>query len=434
MSSLPPPGSRVAQYARYSTELQQFSSIEGQFRSMDAYQERQGWVLAKRYHDAAQSGTTTIGRKGLLSMLLDAEEGLFDVVLLEDLDRISRDAADMHQIAKDLDELGIVLCTVASGVVTDIEMAFKAVQSQQFIKMNVQKSKRGQELAIANGRLSGSVAYGYFKVHKLDHRNEPINGLREIKPSEAVIVICIFSDFAAGKTTFQICKELNQEGVPGPKGKPWRPGTLLGNAQGSQGVLRNTLYPGEMHFRKTERKVRRGQVKMRFRARGERIIVDHPELAIVSRELWDAVQARLAANWDKPFHSKKRMVYLFSGRVFCGECESFCTVTDGMYVCTGHSQKGICTKTRRVFRESLEITVVERIRLHLLSSGLLEPSLEAYREEVLRANAESKARNSIVTEQLNEVAQRIRNLTDRLAGAAGSPLAGQIHSRLQLRA
>ena len=70
--------------------------------------------------------------------------------------------------------------------------------------------------------------------------------------------------------------------------------------------------------------------------------------------------------------------------------------------------------------------MLDRIRAHLLGSGLLEPSLDAYREEVLRARTESEARSSIVTTQLAEVAQRIRNLTDQLAATVASPLAGQI--------
>ena len=133
-------------------------------------------------------------------MLAAAERGEFEVLLVEDIDRTSRDAADMHQIAKELDELDIVLCTVASGVVTDIELAFKAVQNQQFIKQNIQKSKRGQELAVSQGRMSGSIAYGYRKVVTMDARAEPINGIREIDPERAAIVQRIHKEFDAGRT------------------------------------------------------------------------------------------------------------------------------------------------------------------------------------------------------------------------------------------
>lgn len=143
MREMPPPGSRVVFYSRYSSALQSYKSIEGQERICAEYAQRQGWVVVGRYSDAERSGATTMGRSGFFEMMAAAERGEFDVFLVEDTDRASRDAADMHRIAKDLDELDIVLCTVVGGVVTDMELAFKSVQHQQFIKQNAEKSKRG---------------------------------------------------------------------------------------------------------------------------------------------------------------------------------------------------------------------------------------------------------------------------------------------------
>ncbi|PSJ19881.1 hypothetical protein CVH10_20530, partial [Halomonas sp. ND22Bw] len=62
MSALPPPGTRYAVYARYSTGHQTFKSIEDQLTLCRAYAERQGWVEVGAYHDAERSGTTVIGR------------------------------------------------------------------------------------------------------------------------------------------------------------------------------------------------------------------------------------------------------------------------------------------------------------------------------------------------------------------------------------
>lgn len=114
MQALPPPGSRVAFCSRYSTALQSYSSIEGQERQNAAYAEKHGWVEAGRYSDAERSGTTTMGREGLFKMLAAAERGEFDVLLVEDIDRASRDAADMHMIAKNLEETDVVLFWSAS--------------------------------------------------------------------------------------------------------------------------------------------------------------------------------------------------------------------------------------------------------------------------------------------------------------------------------
>lgn len=426
MQQLPPAGSRVAFYSRYSTALQNFSSIEGQERQNAAFAAKQGWIEAGRYSDAERSGTTTMGRQGLFKMLAAAERGEFDVLLMEDIDRASRDAADMHRIAKDLEELDITLCTVVGGVVTDMELAFKAVQNQQYVKQNAFKSKRGQENLVAGGRISGSVAYGYRKVLKFDDKGEPVNGLREIDPQTSLVVRRIHEDFDAGKTTFEICKALNAEGVPSPKGKLWRPGALLGNKRGGLGILRNPIYIGEFQFRKTKRKRRRDKIKTRFTAQSERIIVQHPDLAILDRDLWDRNQARLTEAFDRPFHAKRKVEYLFTGKVFCGSCGSACIVSDGKFVCTGRQQFGVCKNTRRVFREALEESVLGRMKQHLLGPDLLGPCLVAYRDETERALSEYAIKSAGDTARLREVEQRIANLMTQLGAASEASLASQM--------
>lgn len=425
MQALPPPGSRVAFYSRYSTSLQNYSSIEGQERINKAFADQQGWIETGRYSDAERSGTTTLGRDGLFQMLAAAERQEFDVLLVEDLDRTSRNAADMHRIAEDLEALDIVFCTVANGVVTDMELAFKAVQNQQFIKQNVAKSKRGQEQAVVSGRMSGSITYGYRKVIAHDARGEPINGLREIDPDKAAIINRIHQDFDAGKTTFEICRALNAEGVPGARGKLWRPGALLGNRHGSIGILRNPMYIGEYQFRKTSRKRRKGQTKTRFTSAAERIIVQHPKLAIVDKALWDRNQARLAASYDKPFHTKRKVRYLFTGKVVCGECGQSCLVTDGKFVCTGRQQKGVCDNSRRVPRLAVERTVVQKIRETMRGADLIGPCLEAYREEVAHARSEYEARTAGASTRLKEIDQTISNLMVQLGAATEASYVSQ---------
>ena len=48
---------RVAMYARYSSEGQREASIEDQFRNCERFAEREGWQIIGRYEDKAVSGT-----------------------------------------------------------------------------------------------------------------------------------------------------------------------------------------------------------------------------------------------------------------------------------------------------------------------------------------------------------------------------------------
>ena len=108
---------RVALYARYSSDTQSESSIEDQFRLCRELAERERWVIAGTYHDAAISGASMILRPGIQALLQDAQHGRFDVVLGEALDRISRDQADVATLFKHLKFAGVQIVTGDTKVV-----------------------------------------------------------------------------------------------------------------------------------------------------------------------------------------------------------------------------------------------------------------------------------------------------------------------------
>jgi DNA invertase Pin-like site-specific DNA recombinase len=86
---------RVALYARYSSDNQRDASIEDQLRICREKAERKKWTIVSTYKDAGISGASMILRPGIQTLLQDAQRQQFDVVLAEALDRISRDQADV---------------------------------------------------------------------------------------------------------------------------------------------------------------------------------------------------------------------------------------------------------------------------------------------------------------------------------------------------
>ena len=88
---------RIAIYARYSTDLQSNASIEDQIRVCQEFAEREGWEVVQTYKDRAQSGASLM-RPAIQSLLEDARAGDFELILSEALDRISRDQADIAAI------------------------------------------------------------------------------------------------------------------------------------------------------------------------------------------------------------------------------------------------------------------------------------------------------------------------------------------------
>lgn len=81
---------RTALYACYSTDKQREASVEDQARNCRRVAEREGWQLGKTYQDQAVSGSRA-DRAGYQSMLANARAGQFDVLLVDDISRLSRD-------------------------------------------------------------------------------------------------------------------------------------------------------------------------------------------------------------------------------------------------------------------------------------------------------------------------------------------------------
>ena len=87
---------RVALYARYSSDNQKESSITDQFRNCETRDAREGWTITARYEDKAIGGTTA-ERPGYQQLLKDAKAKHFDVVLVDDFSRLSRDSVESEQ-------------------------------------------------------------------------------------------------------------------------------------------------------------------------------------------------------------------------------------------------------------------------------------------------------------------------------------------------
>src|SRR5438445_11339811 len=99
---------RAAIYARFSTDLQSASSIEDQTRVCRARAESLGYDVVAVHSDRATSGASlVIHRPGGAALLEDALAGRFEALIVEALDRLSRDAVDVQTIIRRLEHRGI---------------------------------------------------------------------------------------------------------------------------------------------------------------------------------------------------------------------------------------------------------------------------------------------------------------------------------------
>jgi DNA invertase Pin-like site-specific DNA recombinase len=163
---------RVTLYARYSSEHQKESSIEDQNRNCETRAQREGWVVTARYADRAISGTTS-DRPDYQRMLVDAKAKHFDVLLVDDFSRLSRDSVETEQTRRRLVHWGVRLIGVSDGIDTNTKnhemlSGFKGIMNAQFVSDLRDKIARGMTGKALRGYHLGGRTYGYKLVPELD--------------------------------------------------------------------------------------------------------------------------------------------------------------------------------------------------------------------------------------------------------------------------
>ena len=316
-------------YARYSSDLQRDASIEDQIRLCRARIEREGWHYLYAYTDRAISGSSAL-RPAYQSLLDDARNGRFNIVVAEALDRLSRDQEDVAGLFKRLRFADIRLFTLAEGEITELHVGLKGAMNALFLKDLAQKTRRGLEGRVRQGRSGGGLCFGYDVIREHDVRGEPIHGGRKINEAEAAVVRRIFTVFANGQSPRAIALSLNAERIAGPHGETWGPSTIYGNWRRGTGILNNELYIGRLVWNR-QRYVKdpaTGKRQARPNPPDEWITREVPDLRIVDDQLWNEVKARerhvrhalMHDNVGVRAERARRPVYLLSNLLKCGVC------------------------------------------------------------------------------------------------------------------
>ena len=417
---------RAAIYARYSSDNQREASIEDQVRICKAYIAREQWSVEKVYSDAAISGATTL-RPGYQKLLEAARDGALDLVVAESLDRLSRDQEDIAALYKQLTFSGVALVTLADGKVNELHVGLKGTMNALYLKDLADKTRRGLEGRVRQGRSGGGNAFGYDVVHETGPDGQITRGNRRINEAEAQTVVAIYESFARGKSPRAIAHGLNAEGVPGPGGRQWSDTTIRGHHTRRTGILRNELYVGRLVWNRQRyiKDPRTGKRLARPNPESEWIIHEVPALHIVDQELWEKVQSRLGAIREKPgvqkarstrFWENRRPRHILTGLAKCGICESdFVSIGRDYLACSAARRKGTCDNKRSIRRSVLEELIVNALKRNLMAPELVKVFITEYHAELNRLNREQEQAITNKSKSLGMVARKIDGLYDAIA-------------------
>jgi site-specific DNA recombinase len=377
---------RVAAYARYSSDQQRDASLEDQLRNCRGLCDRQGWPTPVEFTDAAMSGARN-DRPGY-KRLLDAA-GDFDVILVDDLSRLSRDSIESAQAVKRLTFAGVRLIGVSDGVDTGrkghkVDVGLRGLMSELFLTDLADKTHRGLKGRALAGSSAGGLPYGYSVAGV---------GGRAIDPAKAEVVRRIFAEFLQGRSARAIAAGLNVDRIPSSRGGTWCMTAIYGDTKRGIGILANPIYVGRQIWNRStwEKHPDTGRRIRKERPRNEWVVSELPELAIVDAATWQAVQDRLGGTRQPHYGAPKagrQPKHLLSGILRCGTCGGAMVVLDRYkYGCSIHKDRGdaACDSRLRVPRADTEAALLTGIKAQLLSEDAFQAFQRAAAAHLKRA-------------------------------------------------
>ncbi len=413
---------RAAIYARFSTDLQDERSIEDQVGLCRKYADRESLNVVAVFDDRARSGGSILGRDGLLALMDKAREHSFEVIVVEALDRLSRDMEDLAGIHKRLSFLGIEIRAVHEGVVNTVLVGLRGLVGQLYREDNAHKVRRGQAGRVGKGLNAGGLTYGYEPVP-----GDP--GKRMIVEAEAEVVRRIFRDYVDGRTPRDIAHDLNAERIAPPRGRAWNASTINGNMQRGNGILNNELYAGRLVWNKV-RMVKdpdTGKRISRPNAESDWQATDVPDLAIVGRELFDAVQKRKKARSVTHPSQQRRPRHILSGLLKCGACGAG-MASNGKdpsgrirIRCSAATESGICPDPKTFYLNTVEAAVLNGLTAELRHPEVIAEYVRTYHTERKRLAADANRKRLQLERRLGELNREIDRLVDAIAKGQGDP-------------
>lgn len=372
----------AALYARYSTDNQRQTSIDGQLALGRERAAREAWPIGDGcvYADKETSGYTPIElRPGSSRLMLDAAAGKFQILILEGLDRFSRNLVDQERMVRRLEHRGVRIIGCTDGYDTslagrELSRQVRGSFNEQYLRDVARETHRGLTLRVGNGFHAGGISYGYrSELAGVDGAGDPIGYRLLVDDAKAGVVRWIFEQYAQGWSCQRIAADLNARTVPAPRSGTWVVSALYGSRDKGSGVLNNEIYIGRYIWNRSRwtKDPDTGKRHRADRPRTEWRIREAPQLAIVPPELWQRVRTRMdrprLAGGGRGKGAQPRT--LFGGLVACGRCGgAVVAVSRHSYGCAARKDRGrpVCIGVL-VPRRQLDARLLSLVRDTLLS-------------------------------------------------------------------
>ena len=292
---------RVAPYIRVSTDSdEQTSSYELQKNYFTEYVKAQpGWVLVDIYADEGISGTQINHREGLQRLLDDCRAGKIDYIITKSISRFARNIVDCLNMIEELRNLNPPVGVIFETDHIDTLGGNDSLLLSILASLAEAESRNKSE--IMNWSIENRFSRGIFLLPELIGFDKDEDGNLVINDDEADTVRLCFYLFIAGFQLSEIAELLTEMGrktgfnkqhnkKPGvePVYKTnWTSNSVLD-------ILRNERHCGDVLARKTFTPNFKNHKSKKNRGERQQVKKYDNHEAIVSREVFEAANRKLA--------------------------------------------------------------------------------------------------------------------------------------------
>src|SRR5712675_595079 len=369
---------RCAIYTRVSTDHgldQEFNSLDAQYDAASSYiksQAHAGWNLIRsRYDDGGYSGGST-DRPDLQKLLEDIRSRKIDVIVVYKVDRLTRSLADFAKLVELFDAHGASFVSVTQQFNTTTSMGrltLNVLLSFAQFEREVTSERIRDKIAASKRKglwVGGMVPLGYDAKDRKIWVNE----------AEAELVRFIYRRYLELGSLGPLMADLRRQGIVS-KLRTLKSDKIVGGIPFARGglsyLLRNRFYLGEVAFK------------------GEVLPGEQP--AILDRELFDVVQAKLSEEKNNQQTLRTSSNALLMGRLFADHGNGMTpshTCKQGVryrYYLSSALVDGQAKRSgsvRRVAATEIENAVIQSVRDHVKPAEAVDGRglVDAYVERV----------------------------------------------------
>lgn len=261
------------------------------------------------------SGETLDSRPGMLDLLRRVESPRVKAIICTEPQRLSRGSL------KDIGHI-VELLRYSNTIVITLQYTYdlrdardresferELMRGNEYLEYYKRIQQNGRLLSVQNGNYLGTYPpYGYNKISYKEGKKTCYT--LEPNPEQAPVVKMIFEMYAKGYGSHKIARALNEMGIKTQRGGRWR-------AESLKKMRTNEHYLGKSVWnkRQTTKKVEGGEIVTSRPISLDYLVYPGKHEAIISQELWDAVQD--IRSKIPPVKDKAKCVNPFAGLVFC---------------------------------------------------------------------------------------------------------------------